>query len=101
MSLLGLLCLFAPVRLPAQTPVLAADAESLRLRPVKVLGANANSKSKAETKPALVLNAKRLSIQLDQKSQAEGDAELRYGDLLMRAQQINYGMADDLVQARG
>ncbi len=101
LSLLSLLCLFAPGQLQAQTSELESGAESLRLRPVKVLGANANSQSKVETKPALVLSAKRLSSQLDQQSQAEGDAELRYGDLLMRAQQINYGTADDLVRARG
>ncbi|WP_083748907.1 LPS-assembly protein LptD [Pelomonas sp. KK5] len=52
-------------------------------------------------RPALVITADKLGSTLDQQSSAEGKAELRYGDILMRADQVTYGQADDLAHATG
>lgn len=100
---LGLLCLCAPALLRAQGVALV-DPEPPRLRPSKVLGVAARSESqgnKVEAKPALVLSARRLSSQLDQASTAEGEAELRYGELLLRADKLSYDQAEDLARATG
>lgn len=75
----------------------AADADALKLRSIRMLGAP----SKPGTKPALVLSATRVTSQVDQKAEAEGDVELRYGELLMRADRLDYRVSDDLAQAGG
>ena len=94
-----LLCLSAPALLRAQ-PLDPVDlAAPLRLRPSKSLATAAKSKSEAQ--PALVISAQRLSSALDQSSTAEGEAELRYGEILLRADTVTYGQADDLAVARG
>ncbi|MDN3918824.1 LPS-assembly protein LptD [Roseateles violae] len=95
---LGVLCLCAPAVLRAQTAgPPAPDAEELRLKPVRTLGAHA----KPDAKPAMVLSAKRLSSQVDQQASAEGEAELRYGELLLRAQRLSYDQTEDLARASG
>ncbi len=76
----------------------AAD-EPLRLRPVRMLtppGAPGQ-----QSKPALVLSARSLQAQVDQQAQAEGAVELRYGDLLLRADTLSYQMPTDLARAEG
>ncbi|MCV2362236.1 LPS assembly protein LptD [Paucibacter sp. DJ1R-11] len=52
-------------------------------------------------KPALVLSARSVVTRIDQESLAEGDAELRYGELLLRAQRLGYQQVDDLARATG
>jgi len=92
------LCLCAPALLRAQgIGPSSLESDELRLKPVKVLG----SSSKPEAKPALVLSAQRLSSQIDQQARAEGEAELRYGELLLRADVLSYDQADDLARAKG
>lgn len=81
---------------PALVWAQAAAPEALRLRPSKSLG-----KAEADGKPALVLSASKLSTQIDQASRAEGDVELRYGELLLRAQNLTYEQVDDLARASG
>lgn len=73
-----------------------APEQGPRLRPAKKIG-----KPGADAKPALVISANKLSTQVDQSSQAEGDVELRYGELLLRSQKLSYGQVDDLAQASG
>lgn len=74
-----------------------APTEPVMLRPVRQLpppGARPG-------KPALVISAQRLASQLDQRSQAEGEAEIRYGELLLRAAKLSYDHASDLAEASG
>lgn len=78
--------------------VAAPADEPLRLRPSRLLMAPASSEA---SKPALVLSAQRLQTQIDQRSLAEGEAELRYGDLLLRADSLSYEQASDLARATG
>jgi LPS-assembly protein len=97
---LGLLCVCAPALLRAQTsgPLAPdADVEALRLKPVRSLGAA----GKSGAKPAMVLSAKRLNSSVDQLSTAEGEAELRYGELLLRADRLSYDQVEDLARASG
>lgn len=91
-----LFCLCVPALSRGQA--LDGVADELKLRPSKVLGASA---AKSDAKPALVLSAKKLSSRLDQFSNAEGDAELRYGDLLLRAQALTYEHVEDRARATG
>ncbi|QPF76246.1 LPS-assembly protein LptD [Roseateles sp. DAIF2] len=80
-------------------PAATGAAEPLRLRPSRLLTPPGTPGQ--ESKPALVLSAKKLDSQLDQRTQAEGEAELRYGDLLLRAETLSYDHASDLAQAGG
>jgi len=48
-----------------------------------------------------VLSAKKLSTHIDQESRAEGDVELRYGELLVHAQNLSYEQIEDLARASG
>lgn len=89
----------------AQTvpPSLAASAppsdapEALKLRGSRRLGAP----TPAGAKPALVVSATRLSSQMDQQAEAEGDVQLRYGELLLQADKLNYQVPSDLAKATG
>ena len=91
-----LLCLGTSAELRAQV-----DAEQtvapLRLRPAKSIG----TFGRVDAKPALVLSADRLDSRIDQDARVEGNAELRYGELLIRADTLTYGQADDLADAQG
>ncbi|MBV8500702.1 MAG: LPS-assembly protein LptD [Paucibacter sp.] len=73
------------------------DSEPLKLKPARQLGLGV----KAETQPALLIQAQRLEIQLDQTAKAEGDVELRYGDLLTRSDRLDYDQPNDLARIRG
>jgi len=96
---LSALCLCAPGLSLAQVADAPASAgvDKLRLKPAKTLGGS----GQGEAKPALVLSAKRLNSRLDEAMQAEGEAELRYGDLLVRAKSLRYEQVEDLATARG
>ena len=95
---LSLLCVSVPVSLHAQTPSDEQVVAPLRLRPSKALN---SAISRENTKPALVLTAQKLSSEVDQETTAEGAVELRYGELLVRADKLRYGQVDDLADAEG
>lgn len=104
-----------PVSLPRLSPLLLAllsaaavqaqEAEPDKapagqaLRPARVLALPKADGGKS--KPALVLSAQRIDSELDQRASAEGEAELRYGGLLVRADRLNYEMSRDELQASG
>ena len=103
---LSILCLTAPALVhaqgqdadPADSSGSSSNADSLRLKPSKMLG----PRSKGEdSKPALVISAQKVTSQLDQDSVAEGAAELRYGELLMRSKKLTYAQETDLAHATG
>lgn len=75
----------------------AAPDDSLALRGSRVLGPT----SKTGAKPALVISGGRVSAQMDQKAEAEGDVELRYGELVLNADKLDYRVVDDLARADG
>jgi LPS-assembly protein len=80
---------------------MAADDKSatpLQLKPSRLLQV---PQASPQSKPALVLSAKRLQTELDQRSVAEGEAELRYGDVLLRADSLSYDQSTDLARASG
>lgn len=98
LSLLCPLCFCVPQAVQAQSPSDEQIVAPLRLRPSKSINTFA---SRADTKPALVLSAQRLNSQVDQETTAEGAVEMRYGELLVRADKLRYGQADDLADAEG
>jgi LPS-assembly protein len=76
-----------------------STAPALNLKPTRQLAPP--SADGPVAKPALVLQARRIQGQLDQQALAEGEAELRYGELLLRAERFSYDMSSDAVQAEG
>lgn len=100
-ALLAALSLAAGLAARAQ-PVAAPDEGAiapLTLRPTRVLAPG--SRGGNEGRPALVLSGQRLSTRIDLESVAEGQAQLRYGDLLLGAQRLSYDHAEDLARAVG
>lgn len=101
------LCLGAGAQAQAIEPPLAAfapkaSAAGVKLRPTMVLGKRgAEGAEDASHKPALVMSARSVSTRIDQESVAEGEAELRYGELLLRAERLSYAQVDDLARATG
>lgn len=81
----------------AQSAVPDVDSDPLKLRSSRVLV----QQKRPGTKPALVMSAGSVNSQVDQKAEARGDVELRYGELLMRADALDYRVPDDLAQAKG
>ena len=75
----------------------AATEEGLRLRGSRVLGAPA----KSSAKPAVAISAGKLTAQPEQDAEASGDVELRYGEVLVNADKLNYRVADDFARAEG
>ena len=71
--------------------------EGLPLRGSRVLSAPA----RPAAKPAVVISAGKLSAQVDQQAEAEDDVELRYGELLLNADKLNYRVVDDFARADG
>ena len=71
--------------------------ESLSLRGSRVLSAPA----KVAAKPALVISADKLTAQAEKQAEASGSVELRYGELLLSADKLNYRVVDDLARAEG
>jgi len=62
---------------------------------------NINARPDGESHPAMVLNADQLTSRIDQETVAQGKAELRYGDLLLRADTLRYDETQDLAHADG
>lgn len=82
----------------AASGLAAAQEAELVLRRAKVLTMPG---SNSAVKPAVVLSAKSLQSQLDQLSVAEGEAELRYGELLLKAEKLSYMQPRDEARATG
>lgn len=92
-TLIGLaLCAWKPAS--AQQ---AAPEDSIPLRSSRVLGAP----TKSSAKPALVMSGAKVSAQMDQQAEAEGAVELRYGELTVNADKLNYRVVEDLARADG
>jgi LPS-assembly protein len=81
---------------PAAAAASAPDS-LVKLRSSRVLG----GATKGSGKPAMVLSADRLVTQVDQKAEAEGHTELRYGDLVIQADHVDYAVPTDLARATG
>lgn len=71
--------------------------DSLPLRGSRVLGAP----SKSAAKPALVISGATVTSQTDQQARAAGGVELRYGELMLHADQLDYRVVDDFAKAEG
>ena len=81
-----------------QASALPSEAdEGVPLRPSRVLGAPA----RPAAKPALVISAGRITAQVDQQADATDGAELRYGQMVLTADKVNYRVVDDLATAEG
>ncbi|RZJ10890.1 MAG: LPS-assembly protein LptD [Rubrivivax sp.] len=79
-------------------PVCARPAEeALTLRGSRVLAPPARSGAK----PAVVISASQLTAQAEQQANATGAVELRYGELLLNADHLNYRVVDDFARAEG
>lgn len=76
----------------------AADAAALPLRGSRVLAAPSKT---GASKPALVISAGQLSAQMDQQAQGRQGVELRYGELVMNTDQLDYRVVDDFARAEG
>ncbi len=74
-----------------------AEDDAVTLRGSRVLTAPAKSR----IKPALVISATKVTAQAEQQASAEGDVELRYGELLLNADTLNYRVVDDFARAEG
>ena len=77
----------------------ASPDDALPLRNSRVLGSA--SKSKSGAKPALVISAGKLSAQMDQQAEGSEGVELRYGELVLNADKLNYRVVEDLAKAEG
>ncbi|MFY7867524.1 LPS-assembly protein LptD [Roseateles sp.] len=94
---LSLLLVCAPGWVLAQGTIDSQGTQGLKLKPAKTLGRAAAG----DARPALALSAQRLSSRIDEEMNAEGEAELRYGELLLRAKNLRYEQVEDLATARG
>lgn len=74
-------------------------AVPLKLKQQRQLDAAARPGGTA--KPALVLRAARLNQRLEHEAVAEGGADLRYGNLQLKAQTLSYDSSTDLARAEG
>lgn len=74
-----------------------AEDAPLPLRSSRVLGPAA----KSGAKPAMVISAGKVTAQTDQQADASGGVELRYGELVLNADQLNYRIVDDFARAEG
>ena len=81
----------------AQTAPAEPETDALKLRSNRVL----SQPGKPGGKPALVMSAGTVSSQMDQRAEARGNVELRYGELLMRADTLDYRIPEDLARAKG
>lgn len=92
-------CAWGGMASAQQAPeTLAVDSQPLTLRASRMLGRPGKNPL---IKPALVIAAGKLAAQVDQHAQAEDGVELRYGELVLGADRLNYGVVDDLARAEG
>jgi LPS-assembly protein len=84
----------------AQAAATTTVEPAAKLKPSRLLTRPAGDAG-AAAKPALVLQARKIEGQVDQTATAEGEAELRYGDLLLRADRLSYDIVNDAARASG
>lgn len=72
--------------------------DALPLRSSRVLAAPSKP---GAAKPALVISAGQLSAQVDQQAQGQQGVELRYGELVMNTDKLDYRVVDDFARAEG
>ena len=85
---------------PAAATTAPTVEPAVTLKPSRLLTRPAGDAGSA-VKPALVLQARKIEGQVDQTATAEGEAELRYGDLLLRADRLSYDIVNDAARASG
>lgn len=73
------------------------SGEPLSLKPVKQL----HQGRREGVRPAMALSADRITSELDQTSTAEGDVQLRYGNMLLKSKSLTYDYPRDLATAQG
>ncbi|MFN3303174.1 MAG: LPS-assembly protein LptD [Roseateles sp.] len=81
-------------------PVLAQTVpsdEDLALKNTRRLG----MPTRASGKAALAISATKITAQTEQRAEAEGAVELRYGEVLLNADKLSYGVVDDFARAEG
>lgn len=86
--------------LGACAPALAQTApsdEDLALKNTRRLG----MPTRASGKAALAISAAKITAQTEQRADAEGAVELRYGEVLLNADKLSYGVVDDFARAEG
>ncbi len=93
------LAVLLAMTLPALDTAWAQESagEGLVLKPSKQL----NQTRRKDQRPAMALSADRITSEVDQRSEAEGDVQLRYGNLLLKTQTLSYDHAQDLATAQG
>jgi LPS-assembly protein len=82
----------------AQSAPAPSPDGSVPLRTSRVLGAPAKP---GAAKPALVISAGKLTAQTDQQAEGSDGVELRYGELLLNTDTLNYRVVDDFARAEG
>lgn len=81
-------------------PLLAQTApsdEDLALKSSRRLAMPTRTSGKA----ALAISATKITAQTEQRAEAEGAVELRYGEVLLNADKLSYGVVDDFARAEG
>ncbi|MDT8999433.1 LPS assembly protein LptD [Paucibacter sp. APW11] len=73
------------------------DSVAQKLRPTRQLSLTRRQGEQA----AMIISAEHLSSRVDQETEASGQAELRMGDTLLRAERLRYVPARDLASAEG
>lgn len=77
------------------------DGTPIPLKPVRQVGQGGSTAGKPDAKPALLIQARDFDTQLEQFFNAQGEVELRYGDLLLRSDKLHYDQVSDLARATG
>lgn len=85
--------------LPAAQPAFAQETsgEPLILKSVKQL----HQTRRKDARPAMALSADRITSEMDQTSTAEGDVQLRYGNMVLKSNTLRYDYPQDLATAEG
>ena len=73
----------------------------VRLRHSDDDGRTLSAPAKSGLKQALAISADHVTAQAEQRADATGNVELRYGELVLTADKLNYRVADDFATAEG
>jgi LPS-assembly protein len=71
--------------------------EGVALKNTRTLGMPTRTGGKA----ALAISAERITAQTDQRAEASGAVELRYGEVLLNTDKLDYRVVDDFARAEG
>lgn len=91
-----LLALLLGLSLPAWAADAVVQDESVRLRSSRQLQLRQPGQ-----RPSMVISAERLDSRFEQDTEARGQAELRLGELLLKADTLRYQQSSDLASALG